>query len=162
MRSPITQKGHFQSVPSVFKCFAEHWSRREGEGVWEEEVEKEVKSSSLPSTFDDGCSFQALSWHCQISPPLGFWVLSNLFLFSTQRRRHWVNYPRYCMPGLRPLGLNIDWCINIPYNKKFNGPFSKFQKPQLYHPNCSRDHDVVHNMWSHTLTVFHNPCSGLE
>ena len=162
MRSPITQKGHFQSVPSVFKCFAEHWSRREGEGVWEEEVEKEVKSSSLPSTFDDGCSFQALSWHCQISPPLGFWVLSNLFLFPTQRRRHWVNYPRYCMPGLPPLGLNIDWCINIPYNKKFNGPFSKFQKPQLYHPNCSRDHDVVHNMWSHTLTVFHNPCSGLE
>lgn len=48
------------------------------------------------------------------------------------------------MPGLPSLGLNIDWCINIPYNKQFNGPFSKFQKPQLYHPNCSRDHDVVY------------------
>lgn len=36
------------------------------------EVEKEVKSSSLSNTFDDDCSFQALSQHCQTSPPLGF------------------------------------------------------------------------------------------
>ena len=92
MRSPITQKGNFQSVPSVFKCFAEHWSRREGEEVWEEEVEKEVKSSSLPSTFDDDVVASRLfrdifkyplPWDfefCQISfysPPKGEGIGSN-------------------------------------------------------------------------------------
>ena len=66
------------------------------------------------------------------------------------------------MPGPPPLGLNIDWCINIPYNKQYNSPFSEFPKPQVYHPNCSSYHDVMSNMWSHTLTVFHNPCSGLD
>ena len=122
-------------MPSVLKHFAQHWAG--GGGV-------------------DDCSFQALLQLCQISPPLGFWVLSNLFLFPNQRRRHWVKYLGYCMPGLSPLGLNIDWCINILYNKQYNGPFSKFQNPQVYYPNCSRDHDVMCNMWSHSLTVFHN------
>ena len=41
------------------------------------EVEKEVKGSSLPYTFYDDCSFQALSRHCQTSPPLGFLPMSN-------------------------------------------------------------------------------------
>ena len=64
--------------------------------------------------------------------------------------------------GALPWGLNIDWCINNPYNKQYNGPFSELQKPQVYHPNTSRDHDVMGNMCSLTLAVFHNPFSGLD